>query len=152
MQLNKLLNPKNQKYKAAMVVSDLIHLVPLNSLEASQKGIQMMKMYRPQSIFSVELETRHKNLQFNTFRFFLKGVQIFRSRGVQIYAGRVHTPLHFPRTAHSQTKKRRHLAISNITKCLYFSGFLAILSLPFVSNLQFTFPHKPCKKHPPLQI
>ena len=67
MQLNRLPNPKNQKYKAAMVVSDLIHLVPLNSLEALQKGIQMMKIYRPQSIFSVELKTRHKNLQFDTF-------------------------------------------------------------------------------------
>ena len=36
-------------------------------------------------------------------------------------------------------KKKRHLAVSNIVKCLYFSGFAAILFFPFVSIKRFSF-------------
>ena len=73
MPSNRLRKPKTQKYKAAMAVSDLIHSVRSNSLAALQKDIQMMKIYRPQSIFSVRSEIRRKISNFIHFDFALGG-------------------------------------------------------------------------------
>ncbi len=38
-------------------------------------------------------------------------------------------------------KRKRHLTVSNIAKCLYFCGFPDILFIPFVSIKRFTFPY-----------
>ena len=38
-------------------------------------------------------------------------------------------------------KKKRHLTVSNIVKCLYFSGFTVIRFMPFVSIKRFSFPN-----------
>ena len=132
MPSNRLRKPKTQKYKAAMAVSDLIHSVRSNSLAALQKDIQMMKIYRPQSIFSVRSEI-HFDFAFRGFRFSEAGGSNLCREG----------SFTFPLSHNYKftNKKKRHLTVSNIVKCLYFSGFTVIRFMPFVSIKRFSFPN-----------
>ena len=114
-------------------------MVPLNSLEALQKDIQMMKIYRPQSIFSVRSEIRRKISNFIHFDFAFRGFRFSEAGGSNLCREGSFT---FPLSHNYKftNKKKRHLTVSNIVKCLYFSGFAVILPLPFVSIKQFSFP------------
>lgn len=138
MPSNRLRKPKTQKYKAAMAVSDLIHSVRSNSLAALQKDIQMMKIYRPQSIFSVRSEIRRKISNFIHFDFAFRGFRFSEAGGSNLCRKGSFT---FPLSHNYKfaNKKKRHLTVSNIVKCLYFSGFAAILLFPFVSIKRFSF-------------
>ena len=98
----------------------------------------MTKIYRPQSIFSVGSEIRRKISNFIHFDFAFRGFRFSEAGGSNLCREGSFT---FPLSHNYKftNKKKRHLTVSNIVKCLYFSGFAVILPLPFVSIKQFSF-------------